>query len=253
MGLELWLADSPWGSYSVGVSPTKAVIDSEPPSDSTDVAWRVPAHTAPVPPQLAGVGRTRSTVHARLRDETSELHQALEQRLALLDPHLELPRYDAVLHAMYGYYAALEPRLVQLSARALELPFPLLERTPRIGRDLVNLGWRPDQVQRIEPCDVLPALVQVEHLAGCLYVIEGAALGGRVIARTLHQRFRFSSERGCAFFAGDRHGVGTRWQSVLGWLAGLPASGVSADGIVQSAQETFGTLTRWLERRGALQ
>ena len=253
MGLEPWLADSRWGSYSVGVSPTKAVIDSEQPPDSTDGPQRAPTQIALVSPQLGGTRRIRSSVHARLRDETSELHQALEQRLALLDPHLELPRYEAVLHAMYGYYAALEPRLVQLSARALEPPFPLLERTPRIERDLVNLGWRPDQVQRIEPCDVLPTLVQVEHLAGCLYVIEGAALGGRVIARALYQRFGLSSEGGCAFFAGEPQGLGARWQSVLGWFEGLPALGVSADGIVQSAQETFGTLTRWLDLRGALQ
>jgi heme oxygenase len=118
----------------------------------------------------------RSPMHARLRGETAELHRALETELDLLETTLDLGRYVAVLRAFHGYYAALEPRLQALALSSPPSGFELCARTPLLERDLAVLGLAPAELTALAGVSALPALCRVEHLAGCLYVVEGAAL-----------------------------------------------------------------------------
>ncbi|HMJ10323.1 MAG TPA: biliverdin-producing heme oxygenase [Polyangiaceae bacterium] len=192
-------------------------------------------------------------MHTRLRDETAALHSVLEERLDLLAPGMELDRYRAVLRTFYGYYAAIEPRLQALSATHPPLGFELLARTPRIAHDLVALGCTTDELANIARCADLPRLHRSEQLAGCLYVLEGAALGGQIVSRVLEAQFGLSGATGCAFFAGDGLGTGSRWRRVLHWIDELVRGGASGDEIVVCARETFGTLARWVGIRGAPQ
>ncbi len=193
----------------------------------------------------------RSPVHARLRRETEALHRALETDLDLLAPALNIARYTAVLRAFHGYYAALEPRLSVLAVQASLEGFALRERTPRLASDLAALGVRTHAGEPAAPVP-LPELSSVEHLAGCLYVIEGAALGGQIIARALKQRLGLTPAHGCAFFSGDGAETGARWRAVLHWIEQLAARGASSDAIVGSACATFDTLACWARRQGAV-
>jgi heme oxygenase (biliverdin-IX-beta and delta-forming) len=188
-----------------------------------------------------------SAIHSRLRTETAPLHRSLEARLGLLDPGLHHDRYRAVLRTFYGYWAAIEPALVPLATVAVPA-FPLRARTPLLERDLVALGCGRAELAELERCADLPRLTHVEDLAGCLYVLEGARLGGQVLARTLGARLGLTPARGCAFFAGDGEATLPRWRSVLDWLEALVSAGASSDGIVASACETFRTLARWAAR-----
>jgi heme oxygenase len=196
-------------------------------------------------PQRAATPQLR----ARLRRETAEVHQALEAELDLLAPDLSLGRYLRVLRGLRGYHAALEPRLARLN-EASRLTFPLRARSALLDRDLRALGMTPEAVAATPPCDELPALTAPEHLAGCVYVLEGACLGGRVVSRALQPRLGLTSERGCAFFTDGGGDPAPRWASTLAWLERL-AGRVDHDGAVASAVEVFQTLGRWLERRGA--
>lgn len=196
--------------------------------------------------------RRRSSLHARLREDTAALHRSLETELDLLGPALSLGRYVAVLRAFQGYYAALEPRLAVLATHAPPAGFALRARTPLLERDLAELGLQRDELTALAGADSLPRLEGVEHLAGCLYVVEGATLGGQVISRAVEQRLRLTRARGCAFFSGDGAGTASRWRAVLHWIDELVAGGASADEVVSAAQETFGTLLRWARSQGAI-
>jgi heme oxygenase len=94
-------------------------------------------------------------------------------------------------------------------------------------------------------------LDRTEHLAGCLYVLEGACLGGQIIARALRERLPLTDDHGLSFFVGDGSRTGARWRSVLDWLEGLVRRGALADEIVASARETFCALGCWVEMREA--
>ncbi len=190
-------------------------------------------------------------LHLRLRRETAPYHLTLDKRLDLLEPGLSLHRYRLVLESFHGFYAPVEDELPRLVAMTPSLGFPLRSRTELLERDLVALGLSRADIAALPRCANLPRLSQTEHLAGCLYVLEGACLGGQVIARALPDRLRVTGERGLSFFVGDGTKTGERWQLVLAWLEKLARSGASADEVVASARETFSSLRSWVELTGA--
>jgi heme oxygenase len=207
------------------------------------------------PDDRRGEGQRERLLHAplhlRLRRETAPYHQTLEKRLHLLEPGLSLHRYRLVLQSFYGFYAAVEDELPRLVATTPSLGFPLRSHAELLERDLVALGLSRSDIAALPRCANLPRLCQTEHLAGCLYVLEGACLGGQVIARALRDRLPVTDKRGLSFFVGDGTMTGERWQLVLAWLENLARSGACADEIVASARETFCSLRSWVELMGA--
>jgi heme oxygenase len=100
-------------------------------------------------------------------------------------------------------------------------------------------------------CAELPRLERSENLAGCLYVLEGACLGGQMIAPALHRRLGVARESGASFFAGDGEATSARWRIVIRWLEGLVDAGAPSEPIVASARECFLTLSLWVKQKGA--
>jgi heme oxygenase len=84
-------------------------------------------------------------------------------------------------------------------------------------------------------------------------VLEGAALGGQIIARELERQLGITRDNGAAFFVGEGAATAARWTRVLAWLDELARTGGREDEIVAAAIDTFRALTRWLHARGALQ
>jgi heme oxygenase len=207
------------------------------------------------PDGLSGEGETERLVHApfhlRLRRETALHHETLERQLDLLDPELSPHRYRLVLESFYGFYAAVEGELPRLVAAAPSLGFPFRARAELLERDLLALGLSRSDIAELPRCADLPRLCRTEHLAGCLYVLEGACLGGQIIAKALRGRLSLANDHGLSFFVGDGSRTGARWRLVLGWLEDLVRRGALADEIVASARETFCSLGRWVELMGA--
>jgi heme oxygenase len=188
-----------------------------------------------------------------LRGKTAALHQRLEAELGLLEPGLTMERYCRVLRALHGFYVPVEAGLLLLTAAAPPLGFPLRTRSELIESDLLALGLARREIAELPRCIDLPQLSSHEDLAGCLYVLEGACLGGQVIARALRQRFGLARDSGLAFLMGDADATPARWILVLGWLDGVKRGGARTEAIVASACATFQTLARWLEQQGAAQ
>jgi heme oxygenase len=214
---------------------------------------RMPPDTAEAPSrERAQAGEARApTIHTALRHETAELHHALDARLDLLAPELSMERYRAVLGTLLGYYAPLEERLVRAAASS-PLALPPRARSTLLRRDLVALGASQAEIAALPRCDALPALSDLPHVAGCTYVLEGACLGGQLVARSLHGRFGLTKESGCAYFIGDAEHTGSRWRTALVWLEQVALlTGRGAD-MVASARATFQTLAQWIDSRGAL-
>lgn len=179
------------------------------------------------------------------------MHQRLEAELGLLDAGLSIQRYRRVLEAFRGFYAPVEVRLVQLTAGVPPLGFPLRARSVLIEQDLLALGVTRRAIAELPRCTDLPRFSCLEDLAGCLYVLEGACLGGQVIARALRQRFGLTRETGASFFLGDGEATSARWLLVLDWLEAVERGGAGSEEVVASARATFLTLARWIEQQGA--
>jgi len=186
-----------------------------------------------------------------LKRETAVVHQRLEALLGLLQPDLSTHRYRRLLQMFYGFYSPVEAGLVRLAADCPPVGFPLRARSELIEHDLMALGLSRRELAELPRCVELPRLSFPEDLAGCLYVLEGACLGGQIIAPLLRRRFGMDKASGASFFVGDAERTPARWMLVLAWLEGLVRAGARCERIVDAACATFQTLARWVERQGA--
>lgn len=179
---------------------------------------------------------------ARLKYTTRYQHAAVE-RLVDLDRLGASPaRYQRWLQRLYGLYAPLEDGLAQLPWTEAGLDFDARRKTALLIQDLTALGGY-DEVPRIARCQQLPMLTTLAQGFGCLYVLEGATLGGRIIARRLSVS---AQQGGCFYHCYGPHG-GTMWQhfgqAVTTYATTHPECTQS---ILDAACATFQCFEQWL-------
>jgi heme oxygenase (biliverdin-IX-beta and delta-forming) len=184
-----------------------------------------------------------------LRQETRLAHEAIELRLNLDFRLANRARYGDLLAGFRGFYAPLESALLEVTGWDVLTP-PLdpnvRRRVQLIDQDLAQLHSSPlavpyTSVSRVfEPGSMAGAL-------GCLYVLEGSALGGRIVARQAAARLghdlpvAFLTSAGC-------DDLGVRWRSLQATLDTVPdvfgRSG--AQEAISAACATFHELGGWL-------
>jgi heme oxygenase len=190
-------------------------------------------------------GLNETSLRQRLKRETAAVHQHLEDQLGLLDPDLDVHRYLGVLERFYGFYLPVEIDVARLAA-AEPLGFPLRDRVALIEHDLLALGLSPADLGALPLCHDRPKLSCLEDLAGCLYVLEGASLGGQILSPLLERRLGLAKGSGATFFVGDEEQTRARWAAVVSWIDGLPRAGASATKVVGAATATFDAFARWV-------
>jgi heme oxygenase (biliverdin-IX-beta and delta-forming) len=187
----------------------------------------------------------------RLKLATSSSHTALEDQLPLMHADLSLDAYRQFVGRFLGFYAPLETQLLA-SAHWPQLAFDYATRqkTPHLRQDLLALGSSAEAVAATPLCAALPPLTTPEQILGCLYVIEGATLGGRIITRQLQTQLGLTPDTGGAFFDGYGAQTGAHWKAFCTMLtdnADQDANKVALHAaIVVSANCTFEALTHWL-------
>lgn len=133
------------------------------------------------------------TDHIKLH--TQSLHTRTEKKLAslLFNSDLEKHQYTELLARFHNAYAALEAGI-----ESHRLPRELMQgrsKLPLLRRDFEDLAAA---FQSGGPCTV--TLNSEAEAMGALYVMEGATLGGQIIARQLQQRTWIEGLSGLNFF-----------------------------------------------------
>jgi heme oxygenase len=164
----------------------------------------------------------------QLRANTSELHRDVEQlpSMARLLGPIELEEYVELLQRFWRFHTSQEARL------ALdELPRELQQR-PNVAlleRDLAGFALGAHTQQ---------ARASTAESLGVLYVLEGSALGGTVIARHLERRSALAGRT--AFFNRPRAEVAARWRSFCRVLAAYDAQPPPfRSGVLDGARSAF--------------
>ncbi len=182
---------------------------------------------------------------ARLRSETRELHARVEQSLDLPRRLASLGDYAAMLSRYYGFYAPVEQLL--RSVLAVDADLSRLSKTNLLQEDLAALGLSGSEIAALPRCAQMPALPNAAAAWGCLYVLEGATLGGQVIRRELERALPQTRGRGCGFLSAYGTRVGEMWKSFCGALTVYESRHPgSADPIVEGAVETFTCFEEWV-------
>ena len=182
-----------------------------------------------------------------LKDVTRESHRALERQMPLLDAALRQDTYRHMVQQLFTYHRPLEAALLSSSGFA-ELGITYAERakTARLARDLEALGLSTRDLEHLHDCENLPSLAHPSHIFGCLYVLEGATLGGQIVARHLQASLGLTADCGASYFSGYGVDTGPRWKAFCGLLIAYASRVDDHDAIVAGATATYSTLSTWM-------
>jgi heme oxygenase len=179
-----------------------------------------------------------------LRRETADLHRAVEClpiMTRLTSEAVTREDYLDYLRALAGVYATVEASLFAALDEGLRDALGVREKLPAILDDLTEQGHPHVPSSSPEQAPTGPGAA-----VGGIYVLEGATLGGRVIAK--HLRRCLGADLGPAAFL-DFHGehASAAWKRFAGILDGLPAEGsVDSAEVVAGARSTFALIHRLL-------
>lgn len=167
-----------------------------------------------------------------LRTGTRDAHARVEDAVDVLRAGRSPATYAPVLQGFHSLYAPLERALDASPLTLLVVPdFAERRKTAWLDADLAALGAPA-------PPDLdVPPLRTVEDVAGTAYVLEGATLGGAVVAREL-------PDVPHRFFASYGSRRGAMWAGFRGHLRALDERGVDQERTVAAARRTFALFER---------
>ena len=186
-------------------------------------------------------------IMARLKRETAPLHAELD---AMVAPMLsERARYRILLAGLRDAYGIIECELARHAARLARVGYDVAQRA--------KLFWLDDDLTALsepEPSATRTTYTLPNSSAafGAVYVVEGATLGGQVIARQVIPALGLSSERGCRFFSGYGAETGERWRETRDAIAAHLASPDGREGAnetIAGARMTFSLIGAALRAR----
>ncbi len=182
---------------------------------------------------------------ADLRAATWPSHQKLERRLDVKARFSTAHGYREHLEQMWGFYAPLEGRIEPHIGAALE-DFDSRRKMQLLTRDLLAVGASPSTIDALPRADDLPSCQETADALGCLYVLEGATLGGRTLLPMVVRTLGVTPTHGAEFMAsyGDR--IEVMWRSfgaaLDAWCSGTHRSMRARE----AAVATFESLGEWL-------
>ncbi len=187
-------------------------------------------------------------VLVRLRAETRSEHDAIEDTLNLTGEDITLADYRYRLEQFYGFYRPMENRMRSVDDwLAPWLDAKERRKTSLLKEDLHLLGCSsPDSLSM---CMDLPLLKDPAAYFGCLYVLEGATLGGQVISRHIHKKLGLTAATGGRFFEGYGSRTGFMWQQFRAAIGQFASSKDLQDSAIAAARSTFDRLNQWCQRK----
>jgi heme oxygenase len=173
-----------------------------------------------------------------LRSRTAHLHTLLEQTSvskSITAPDITLDAYIQYLQIMERVVSGMEEELQPI----LEDYVPymsLRQKASLLQADLAHLGaWT-------NPFPTMEFSVPGRDIAfawGAFYVLEGSALGGRVILKSLPASLEINGEHGARYFYGYGAQTGSMWKSFLDSLCEYAAQSGAQEAIIEGAEHTF--------------
>jgi heme oxygenase len=175
------------------------------------------------------------TVHRRLKSATADLHVEVESTLDLDKITKDVAAYSGVILILYLVFDCAYKELSDIDFQPLKI-------------DLGSIGRRRDWLAADLHALALPLpapqslgfeLPTSGHGFGCLYVLEGSALGGRVISKRVKQTLGLGPASGGAYFHGLGRQTSSHWSDFLTALNTIPANSAMGADAEAGAIATF--------------
>ena len=181
--------------------------------------------------------RRRGRRHEDLRRATAAAHAALDATLLGAGCFSSVERYRRYLGAVAPLYAALEATLDAADAARLLPDWPRRRKLGLIDAELRAMGAafdpldQPAAVTAIGACDT-------GDIFGALYVLEGATLGGALLARAMRRLGVLAPGAACLL---DPYGAerGAMWRGFLARLEAVKMTYQQEQALGARARATF--------------
>jgi heme oxygenase len=183
-----------------------------------------------------------------LRERTRLLHERTERAVDLAARLRSVGSYSKLLARFYGFYAPIESRLALVNDfESLGLDLAARRKTPWLRYDLTALGYTPKAIEELPTCISLPEVARLPEALGCLYVLEGATLGGQYVRGEVARTLGLGPTTGCSFFSSYDRDTRSMWHgfcsAILTYLEKNPKAEST---IVAVAEETFLRFEEWV-------
>lgn len=181
----------------------------------------------------------------RLKAETQDCHQSLEDGLDIMRPSMQRDEYLAMLVRFRGFVAPWESALVASMPVSLREFARQREKTALLDADVRFISDGRCAPHDVPQCTIDFPLQSVAQCLGSMYVMEGSTLGGRIIGPAMAARFNLSDRRGYAYFDPYGERTGSMWKAFKA-LATESVPVPDIDQAVMAARATFMALESWL-------
>lgn len=178
----------------------------------------------------------------KLKEATRQQHEEMETTVDIMNRMFSLEDYKKLLKKFYRFYSVIEPRIATVDLGMFGLDFGKRRKTELLENDLKSLDINGGR-DMVEWTD-LPCVDSAAQAFGCLYVLEGATLGGQVITRHLKQNLGLTPEKGGMFFNSYGADVGPMWKAFAESITNFAEHNNDDESIVDAAKDTFDSFRR---------
>jgi heme oxygenase (biliverdin-IX-beta and delta-forming) len=175
------------------------------------------------------------TVHSRLKSATADLHAEVEITLDLYKITKSAAAYSEIIGILYLVFDRSYKELATIDFRPLKIDLGSIGRR----RDWLAADLRALALPLPAPQSLGFELPSSGHGFGCLYVLEGSALGGRVISKRVKQTLGLGPATGGAYFHGLGRQTASHWSNFLTALNMIPANSAMGADAEAGATATF--------------
>lgn len=188
----------------------------------------------------------QGTALEALRGATQHWHQRLESSLAIAHPGAGTTEYLHYLQDLWGWLRPFHAALWDAEWPA-ELDAPMRGgKLAAIEADLRAAGFAGADIAALPLADFRPDLASPAARFGVAYVIEGAQLGVRVLAKTLAPQLDGWTPQWLQGY-GARNG--SSWKTFIACAERQLAAPTARETAAKAAEQAFASLAAWFARR----
>lgn len=165
----------------------------------------------------------KGSYRLQLRQDTHEYHVILNHHPLLIDltkPTYPLTHYKTLLFAYSQLYRSIEELIDHfLQNHHVDFDYSERKKLPGLIKDIGYFAHDDLKLDLPElPKLSVPQIDNISELAGLLYVVEGATLGGQHISRALSDFHGMTFNTGACFFNSYGEKTIMRWEVFLQFL-----------------------------------
>jgi heme oxygenase len=191
-------------------------------------------------------GARSVTTLEQLRAATWPIHRHMEMRIDVKGRFSLATSYRSHLTQMWGFCAMVES-LIDPACACVVLPdYDSRRKLGSLTQDLVALGMPRADVRQLRRCDSLRLSGDPSATLGCMYVLEGASLGGRTLLPLIERNLGLTATHGATFMASYGSEIDAMWRRFGMTLEAWCSSTDRSDAAIRSAVATFESLEQWL-------